>query len=208
MVGGSAPDKDRSRQEEAALVARLKKGDERAFAEVVRRYQDRIYSLVYRMVSNPQEAEDVAQDVFISFYTSIDGFRGDCSLSTWLYRIAVNHSRNRLKYLKIRREHRDQSYHEREQRGIEEKSTLAGSSFQAHVPRPDQVAAGRELEGIVARVLDALPADQRSLIVCRDIEGLSYQEMVEIFDLPLGTLKSRLHRARLALKDEVSRHWK
>ncbi len=195
-------------QEEVELVERLKKGDEAAFAEVVRRHQDRIFSLVYRMVSNPQEAEDVAQDVFISFYTSIESFRGDCSLSTWLYRIAVNQSRNRLKYLKIRREHRDSSFHERQQRGIEEKETLAGASFQAHVPRPDHLAAGRELERIVAGALDALPPDQRSLIVCRDIEGLSYQEMVEIFDLPLGTLKSRLHRARLALKDEVSRRWK
>jgi len=193
------------REEERPLVERLWAGDEQAFAEVVRTYQNRIFNLVYRMLSNRQEAEDVAQEVFVSFYISLHRFRGDCSISSWLYKIAVNQCRNRIKYLRLRRVTRDDSFNERSLRGIAPNDVIGSPDFQSHVPRPDDMVAGLQMERVIQEALAALEDDHRTLIVLRDIEGLTYQDMVEVLDEPLGTIKSRLHRARMALKDKVAR---
>lgn len=192
--------------EERKLVKRLKQGDSRAFDLVVKEFQNKIFSLIYRMMGNAQEAEDLAQDVFVTLYTSIDGFREESKLGTWLYRIAVNHCRNRMKYLGRRKESQKRSLDQATERRLSGEKSAGNPRLQAHLHRPDEMAQGRQLEKILQRELAALDGDQRTLIVLRDVQGLTYQEIVEVVDLPLGTVKSRLHRARMTLKEKISEY--
>lgn len=194
-------------EEEKTLVRRLKNGDERAFSVLVRCYQDKVYNLVCRMLADPIEAEDLAQDIFITLYTSIDGFREESRLSTWLYRITVNLCRNRIKYLSRRRKSRAPSLEERGDRGIPQETAPGTPTLMSSVPRPDRLAEGRQMETIIQRELAGLDPEQRELLVLRDIEGMSYSEMEAVVGLPLGTIKSRLHRARLTLKERVSKYF-
>ena len=189
---------------ERRLIRRLRDRDERAFREVVQTYGDQIYNLTYRMLGDPAEAEDVAQEVFITVFKSIDSFRGDAKFSTWLYRIAANHCKNRIKYLARRGDHQRAQY-------VEE-SAAAGDGAAARLtgaapaPSPDSQVAGAELEGIVQKTIASLDEEQRLLVVLRDVEDLSYGEIAEISGLPEGTVKSRLHRARLALRRKMQKH--
>ncbi len=194
-------------EEEKTLVRRLKSGDEKAFSILVRTYQDKVYNLVCRMLADPVEAEDLAQDIFVTLYTSIDTFREESSLGTWLYRIAVNLCRNRIKYLARRRKSRAPSLEERGDRGIPQETAPGSPALVSSVARPDRLAEGRQLETIIQRELAALEPDQRELLALRDIEGMSYSEMETVVGLPLGTIKSRLHRARLTLKERVSKYF-
>jgi len=192
-------------EEEKTLVHRMKNGDDKAFSVLVRHYQNKIYSLVFRMLADAEEAEDLAQDIFITLYTSIDTFREESRLSTWLYRIAVNLCRNRIKYLSRRRKSRAPSLEERGDRGIPQDAFPGSPVLVSRLPRPDRLAEGRQMEAIIQEALAALDPEQRELIVLRDIQGMSYSEMERIVGLPLGTIKSRLHRARMSLKDKVSK---
>ncbi len=185
------------------LVARLKEGDRRAFQELVLTYQDRIFGLVYRMVSNRQEAEDIAQEVFLSVHRAIAGYRGEGQLYTWLYRIAINTTRNRVKYLKSRNFHRASDVDETPQAHMVGGDGGAVKPLQSVVPGPEQAVEGHRLQKIIQRELAALDEEHRVLIVLRDVQGLAYQDIVRITGLAEGTLKSRLHRARLALKARV-----
>jgi RNA polymerase sigma-70 factor, ECF subfamily len=183
--------------DDSRLVQRLKRRDEAAFTELVRRYQDRVFGLIYRMLGDRAEAEDVAQEVFVTVFKSIDGFRGDSQLGTWLYRVAANHCKNRLKYLARRARSAQREYTE----GDHPADTSAGPS--ARIAGPEAAAVGRETERLVQEALAALPEDQRELIVLRDVENLSYEEIGAVTGLVEGTIKSRLHRARLALQKRV-----
>lgn len=187
---------------ERILIRKLKEHDERAFSEFVAAYQNQVFNLVFRMLSNKQEAEDVAQEVFITVYKNIGTFRGDCRLSTWIYRIATNHCRNRIKYLSRRRVHEHQQYDE-EIGKVQPKDNVAGSPTTGTVERPDHMAEGHQMEKLVQRAIAMLDEDHRTVIVLRDIQNLAYQEICEITGLPVGTVKSRLHRARLALKEKL-----
>ncbi len=185
---------------ERRLVERLKKRDEAAFNTFVRLYQDKVFSLVNRMLNNRAEAEDLAQEVFITVFKSIDQFRGDSRLGTWLYRVAVNHTKNRVKYLdrRSRKGHGDID-------NAPELEVSRGGPVTSRVDRPDERTEGGELEGKIRVALASLDADHRELIVLRDLEGLSYEEIVGITGLPDGTVKSRLHRARAALREAIER---
>lgn len=182
--------------DEQRLIERLKRSDETAFNELVLQYQGQIYRLLLRMLSDPAEAEDVAQEVFITVFKSIGGFRGDAKLSTWLYRVASNHGKNRIKYLARRA--RDTK------REIDDPS-IAASLAQANprsMERPDEMAAGHEAQDHIRRALEGLDEEQRVLVVLRDLENLTYEEIQRVTGLPSGTVKSRLHRARMALHKE------
>lgn len=189
MQGGS---------DERRLIRRLKRRDEAAFVELVAAYQGRIYNLCYRMLGHAEEAEELAQDVFFKCFQAVGSFRGDSSLGTWLYRIAMNLCKNRLKYLGRRhhnstRDVADVSEHQWSSKTSER--TLGEAP-----PRPDQVYEGRAAERRVQIALASLEPEFRELLVLRDVQGLSYAEVVRITGLAEGTVKSRLHRARSALK--------
>ena len=187
---------------ERLLIRKLRERDEKAFREIVETYGDRVYNLTYRMLGNREEAEDVSQEVFITVFKSIDSFRGDSKFSTWLYRIAVNHCKNRIKYL-ARRHDRDQSEYDEE--ALREQAAGAATAPNPS-PRPDKQLEGVELEQIMQRCIAQLEEEHRLVIVLRDVEDLSYEEICAITNLPTGTVKSRLHRARLALKKMMLEH--
>jgi RNA polymerase sigma-70 factor (ECF subfamily) len=182
------------------LVRRLKQGDERAFQELVHTYQDRIFGLVYRMIGNRQEAEDIAQEVFISVHRGIANYRGEGRFYTWLYRIASNTCKNRIKYLKGRNFHKASDIDETPAAHTQGDDGGPVHSLQSVVPGPEATVAGNRLERAIQHEIAQLEPEHRLLIVLRDIQGLSYSEIITITGLQEGTLKSRLHRARLALK--------
>jgi RNA polymerase sigma-70 factor, ECF subfamily len=202
----SLTDAEREKVTERRLVRRLRRGDERAFATIVRTYQQRVFNMVFRFLGNREEAEDVAQDVFVTVYQSAASFRGDSKFSTWLYRVTVNHCKNRLKYLKRRGRHMGRPLDEIAEHQIAQGSGETQPAYHAAIPRPDDLAAGRQLEALIQREMAKMDEDHRLLLVLRDIQGLSYQEMAEVTGLNVGTIKSRLHRARLALKEALTRH--
>jgi len=187
-------------------VRRLKRGDEQAFEAIVRLYQQQVLNLVFRMLGSREEAEDVAQDVFVTVFQSAAGFRGDSKFSTWLYRVTVNHCKNRLKYLKRRGGNRKRPLDEITEHEMARGSGESQPSYHAAIPRPDDLAAGRQLERLIQAEIARLDEEHRLLIVLRDIQGLSYQEINDVTSLNIGTIKSRLHRARLALKEQLAKH--
>jgi len=185
--------------DEAELVARLRRRDERAFRTFVRALEGPVFNLIYRMIGNAAEAQDVSQDVFVSVFGAIDRFRGDCKLSTWVFRIAINHTRNRAKYLARRNVKRTAPYHEvverTEHRAIGEAP-----------PRPDEQVMAQHAQEALTQALLALEPEQRELVVLRDLQGLSYEDIQEVTGLVAGTVKSRLHRARLALQQSMAEY--
>ena len=206
-----ADELDRKREADSAqrirdrrLVRRLKAGDERAFQEMVLTYQDRVFGLVYRMLGNRQEAEDVAQEVFISVYRGIGNYRGEGKLYTWMYRIASNTCKNRIKYLKGRNFHRATDIDDTPAAHLAGNDGGPVHSLQSQVPGPEAHIEGMRLEDAIQIELNNLDPEHRLLIVLRDVQGLSYADILKITGLNQGTLKSRLHRARLALKDRLA----
>lgn len=196
-MGGSEHD----REAEAAFVARLKARDETAFNELMELYQRRVFALCFRFLNHREEAEDIALDTFTQVFKSIDTFRGDSKLSTWLFRVAVNLCKNRKK----RHARRHQSSHQ----GLD---SVAESSFSAaegvvvgSVERPDELVEGMRMEAIVKRAIMEIDPEFRRLVILRDVEDLSYEEIAEVTDLPKGTVKSRIHRGRAQLKERVER---
>ena len=189
---------------ERLLIRRLQQRDERAFEEVVRLYQHKVYNLVLRMIGNQQEAEDIAQEVFVTVFKSIDTFRGESKFSTWLYRIAANHCKNRMKYLGRRSYNTTGELDEAAERQL---ALAQPSALTPHIDGPDKVLEGMQLERLVQQGIALLDEEHRTLVVLRDVENLSYQEISTITGLAEGTVKSRLHRARMALKEHLAKHF-
>jgi RNA polymerase sigma-70 factor (ECF subfamily) len=192
-----------ARIRERRLVRRLQADDERAFQELVSTYQNRVFGLVYRMLGNRQEAEDVAQEVFISIHRGIKNYRGEGRLYTWIYRIASNTCKNRLKYLKGRQFFRASDIDETPSAHLAGNDGGPTQTFQSQVPGPEAQVEGSRLEIAVQRELAQLDPEHRLLIVLRDVQGLSYDDIVKITGLNSGTVKSRLHRGRVALKKRL-----
>lgn len=195
-------------QRDRRLVRRIRQGDDRAFQELVIAYQDRIYGLTYRMLGNRQEAEDVAQEIFISVHRAIGTWRGEGRFYTWLYRVASNHCKNRIKYLKGRNFHRASDIDETPAAHLAGEDGGPVNSLQSQVPGPEQAIEGRRLEEIIQIELANLDEEHRLLIVLRDVQGMTYQDIIRVTGLQEGTLKSRLHRARVALKKRVTPYLK
>ena len=182
---------------DSKLIERLVARDERAFNTLVRSYERRVYGLVFRMLGNQAEAEDLSQEVFVQVFKAIATFRGDSKLSTWIYRIAVNLCKNRSKYLKVRHAGKQD-----ELEPLAERLPLgdARSAAIGHIERPDELVAGRQIEAIVAQAITEIEDTFRECLILRDVEELSYEEIGEITGLPPGTVKSRIFRARAQLK--------
>jgi RNA polymerase sigma-70 factor, ECF subfamily len=188
---------------ERQLLRRLRERDERAFKELVETHRDIVFNLTFRMLGNRAEAEDVAQEVFITVFKTIDSFREESKFSTWLYRVTVNHCKNRIKYLARR--------HDRDRDELDETKPAGDAAPGATgVPvvarRPDRALEGAQLEKLMQDAIGALDDEHRVLVVLRDVEDLSIEEICEITGLPDGTVKSRLHRARLVLRKKLQRH--
>lgn len=176
------------------LVERAQKGDTRAFDLLVLKYQGRVANLVSRYVSNAAEVEDVTQEAFIKAYRALPKFRGDSAFYTWLYRIAANAAKNHLVALG-RRPSSDQVIDEAEQ------FDLPGR-LKDH-ESPDAVLMGMELEQAVNSAIDSLPDELKAALTLREFEGLSYEEIAEILSCPIGTVRSRIFRAREAVDQRV-----
>ena len=183
------------------LVRRFGSGDRSAFSELVRRYQSRVYSLCFRWLRDPAKAEEVAQDVFIALYKSLADFRGESKLSTWIFRVATNHCKNRLVYGNRRREDR----HESIDAPIGGDDDGPVKQYAIDAPGPDASINRAEASKLLQAALDALDEDQREIVLLRDVDDLSYEEIAELLQLPKGTVKSRLHRARAELARRLSR---
>jgi len=177
------------------LVRRVQRGDSAAFDLLVRKYQHRIAALIGRYISDWSECQDVAQDTFIRAYRAIGNFRGEAQFYTWLHRIAVNTAKNHLVAHKRRPPTEDIDVGDAEQfdSGIRLRDT----------DTPDRELARQQMEQTVMRAVDALPAELRTAITLREVEGLSYDEIAQRMDCPIGTVRSRIFRAREAIDAEL-----
>ncbi len=186
--------------EETALIANLKAGSEEAFGILIAQYHQPLYSLIARSLTDPSDAADITQEVFIKVFRSIRGFHGDCSLRTWLYRIALREASNQRRWW---------SRHKRQEITIDAPPT--GSATESGEPSlaamladrgftPYELAAQNELRLRVEAALREIPEAFRTVVVLREIEGFSYEEIADVLDVNLGTVKSRLTRGRAALR--------
>lgn len=184
---------------DAELVRRFRDGDRAAYAEIVRRYQNRVFTVCLRWMGDREIAAEVAQDVFLALYKSLPGFRGDAQLSTWIFRIAVNHCKNRRLYRK--RRHTDQH----EPLEGEERDDAPARQLASEGPGTDAPLHAARAGELLQAGLEQLEEEPRQIIVLRDIQDLSYEEIADILGLPRGTVKSRLHRARAELATILGR---
>ncbi len=175
---------------DSALVQRAKAGDKGAFDLLVRKYQHRIAAVVSRFVRDYAECQDVVQDSFIRAYKSLSGFRGDSQFYTWMYRIAVNTAKNHLASQK-RRPRADVE--------LEDAEHIDGGVYIQNNDTPEHELLREEIAQVVSKALDQLPAEIRQAITLREMEGLSYEEIAEVMNSPVGTVRSRIFRAREAI---------
>jgi RNA polymerase sigma-70 factor (ECF subfamily) len=176
------------------LVQRAQRGDLRAFDLLVLKYQARIGALVSRYVKDPGEVEDVTQEAFIKAYRALDGFRGDSAFYTWLYRIASNAAKNHL-VAKGRRPGADTT--------IEDAEAFEPSELISESSTPEAVAMSEELAQVVAEAMNALPEELRAALTLREFEGLSYDDIAAVLECPVGTVRSRIFRARESIDERV-----
>jgi RNA polymerase sigma-70 factor (ECF subfamily) len=178
-------------QSDLELVRRVQRGDRGAFDLLVLRYQHKVVKLVARLLRDPTEAEDVAQEAFVKAYRALGSFRGDSAFYTWLYRIAVNTARNVM----ASRQRRPLDY----EATLSESEQSAVESRMRHTDTPEAAALTEEIHQTVNRAVELLPEDLRTAIILREVEGLSYEEIAEAMDCPVGTVRSRIFRAREAI---------
>lgn len=189
-----------SRPSDEELVRRFKEGDRDAYSELVRRYQNRVFSMCLRWMGSRSIAEEVAQDVFLALFKALPRFRGDAQLSTWVYRVTVNHCKNRDLYRRRRAHGRHESID-----GSREDDDGPVRQYAHDGPGTESRTNQSEASALLQEALAALDEDQRQIIVLRDVEDLSYEEIATILELPKGTVKSRLHRARHELARKLGR---
>jgi RNA polymerase sigma-70 factor (ECF subfamily) len=182
--------RDGERPDDPGFVERLRAGDDGAFEALVRGYQHRVFGVAVRMLGNAAEAEEIAQETFVRAHRSLAEFRGDAKLSTWLYAIASRLCLNRLAAAERR-------FGRQGEEALLRLPTVAGGA--------DVVLERSELEAALHRAIAELPDDRRIVVVLRDLEGLSYEDIARTLGLELGTVRSRLHRARMDLKDKLER---
>ncbi|OGP58915.1 MAG: hypothetical protein A2V67_20740 [Deltaproteobacteria bacterium RBG_13_61_14] len=186
------------------MIREFLKGNQSSFNRLVLKYQNKIFNLCYRMLGDQAEAEDVAQDVFVTLFRSVKTFRGDSLFSTWVFRITVNHCKNRLKYLTRRNYFRTQSLDQ----PLPTEEGEVTPDVEDDGETPEEILVTSEIQDLIQRKIGELDEEHRTAIVLRDIQGLSYQEIADILHLKEGTVKSRIHRARLELKEKLEREGK
>jgi RNA polymerase sigma-70 factor (ECF subfamily) len=181
--------------EDHRLITDCLKGRPDAFGELVRRYQDRLYNTVYRLVGHPEDAQDVVQDTFLNAYQSLNNFKQESQLFTWLYRIAINTA------ISHKRKHRNVLSIDAGRNGEGGMEPFDGSV----TSRPGHAMERAEEERSVQDALNRLSSEHRIVLILKDMEDLKYEEIADILDVPIGTVRSRLHRARQELRDVFKR---
>lgn len=177
------------------LVARVQKGDSRAFDLLVLKYQHRIFALISRYVRDSDEVQDVAQEAFIKAYRALPKFRGDSAFYTWLYRIAINTAKNYL----VSRNRRPPAT----DIDVEDAEHFESASSLRDIENPENALYGEELKLVVERAIKALPEDLRTAVTLREFDGLSYEDIADVMECPVGTVRSRIFRAREAIDKQV-----
>ena len=185
---------------DAAFVRAVQGGDMAAFDQLVIKHKDKLFNMVYWLLGDYQEANDCAQEIFIKVFKSIKKFRFQSSFSTWLYRIAINTCKNRLKSSAFRWKKRMVSLENPESSKQDNRSY----EIQNGSPSPENSLEKKEQIMLIQKAVNALPREQNRVVVLRDIQGLSYQEIADITGLNLGTVKSRLARARMELRNRLN----
>jgi RNA polymerase sigma-70 factor (ECF subfamily) len=178
-------------QSDLELVRRAQRGERGAFDLLVLRYQHKVVKLVARLLRDPTEAEDVAQESFVKAYRALASFRGDSAFYTWMYRIAVNTARNAM----ASRQRRPIEY----EGGLNEGELSVMEARLRHTDTPEASVLSEEIRTTVNRAVEQLPEDLRTAIILREVEGLSYEEIAEAMECPVGTVRSRIFRAREAI---------
>ena len=180
------------------LVIRVQKGDSKAFDILVLKYQQKIMSLISRYVNDADEVQDVAQEAFIKAYRALPGFRGDSAFYTWLYRIAINTAKNHLVSRSRRPPGTDVD--------VDDAQFMDSAEGLRDSETPENALFGEELKATVNRALERLPDDLRTAVTLREFDGLSYEEIAEVMECPVGTVRSRIFRAREAIDKNVQAH--
>ena len=184
-------------QSDTWVIARARRGEDSAFAELLHRYRAPVFNLCLRMLKNRDDAEDVAQDVFIKVFSMLERYDERYAFRSWLFKIAANQCidfirTNRVKLLRL-----DEPVH---YRGEEIERQLPDDA-----PGPDEALQSREVASLLRQITDELPPHYKAMIVLRHQEQLSYEEIAQLMELPLGTVKARIHRARAMMKDKLSK---
>jgi len=180
---------------EAALIERCTAGDESAYADLVSAHQRMVYTLAVHLLRDPEEALDLSQEVFLRVFRTLPSFGGRSALKTWIYRIVVNQARNRQRWW--RRRHRSS------QVSLDDHLQRFGDLESTGEVLPDRLLAGKETSRLIWQALDRLPFDQRTALILREVDGLRYDEIAYSLGVAIGTVKSRLTRARQALRAEL-----
>ncbi|MBS1136724.1 MAG: rpoE [Proteobacteria bacterium] len=184
------------REVDQALVERAQKGDKQAFGLLVSKYQRKLGRLLSRLIRDPAEVEDVTQEAFIKAYRALPSFRGDSAFYTWLYRIGVNTAKNYL-VSQGRRAPTTTEFDSEEAESFDEGEQLRD------INTPEHVLLSKQIGETVTAAMEALPEELRTAIMLREIEGLSYEEIATIMDCPIGTVRSRIFRAREAVSERL-----
>ena len=186
-----------AQQSDQQLVARVQKGDNRAFDLLVLKYQHKIFGLISRYVRDTDEIQDVAQEAFIKAFRALPRFRGDSAFYTWLYRIAINTAKNYLVSRSRRPPARDID--------VEDAEYYESASSLKNIENPENALYGEELKQVVDSAIKELPEDLRTAVTLREFEGLSYEDIADVMDCPVGTVRSRIFRARESIDKHVRR---
>jgi len=183
-------------QTDEQLVARVQKGDKRAFDLLVLKYQHKIFAIISRFVKDNAEVQDVAQETFIKAYRALANFRGDSAFYTWIYRIAINTAKNHL----VSRGRRPPSSDVE----VDEAEYYSGGEQLKDLESPEGQLMRDQLEEVVHQAIRDLPEDLRTAVTLREMEGLSYEEIAEVMGCPVGTVRSRIFRAREAIDKQMA----
>lgn len=179
------------------LVERILDGDEDAFDKLVGHYQNMVYNLSYRFMGNAHAAEDLTQEVFLKIFRSVRSFRGASTLKTWIYRITTNMALNRIKFNKRRRREKQVSI----DRPLDADLPPMNESLPDERPGPERVAHSGEIQKRLQGALDEINEDQKAVVILRDVEGLSYEDIAQTLEINVGTVKSRLARGRANIQE-------
>jgi RNA polymerase sigma-70 factor (ECF subfamily) len=193
---------------ESELFRRAQGGDRSAYGQLVQHFQDRLYNTILRIVGEPEEARELTQETFTKALISLESFRGDASPYTWLFRIGVNLAISQLRKVQRRRTFSLDAPSKNGRSDDDQASSLLDRIAESKGEAPDEALLRQERQQKVIEALGRLDAEYRAVLVMRDIEGFDYQQMADVLGLNLGTLKSRLFRARLALRDELKEYLK